>query len=438
MPRYAAIDIGSNSIRMEAAEVVPGQPARVLASEREVTRLGESVFRTGSVGEEALKATCAVLARMAEIHRKLDVVGVRAVATSAIRDSGNQKAFLARASEAVGAPVEIISGREEARLIHLGVESDWPQQARRVLIVDIGGGSAEIVAAEAGRLRESFSKPLGAVRLREIFLKDDPPAPLQLHQMREYIQAKLDTAVRRLGNSGWDRAIATSATASAVASAIARVPRSQRDQIDRLRVPTAQVRKLYLKLAERNLAGRRKITGIGPRRAEIVVPGVAVLLEFLQEFHLPAVYYSRAGVRDGIIADLAARNVGAELSRLTRDQRREVEAMGRRYGVSLDHARKVANISNLLFTALQPCTRCRPAAASSWRPPPTCTTWDISSAIPAITSIPGTWSPTPTWPASPSASGSSSPACAAITASPSPTRCTPRTCRFRRKKGVCC
>ena len=165
------------------------------------------------------------------------------------------------------------------------------QPAKRVLIIDIGGGSAEIIAAEAGRLREAFSKPLGAVRLREIFLRDDPPAPLQLHQMREYIQAKLDAAVRRLGHSGWDRAIATSATASAVASAIARVPRSQRDQIDRLRVPTAQVRKLYLKLAERNLAGRRKITGIGPRRAEIIVPGVAVLLEFLQEFHLPAVYY---------------------------------------------------------------------------------------------------------------------------------------------------
>ena len=110
----------------------------------------------------------------------------------------------------------------------------------------------------------------------------------------------------------------------------------KRDQIDRLRVPTAQVRKLYLKLAERNLAARRKITGIGPRRAEIIVPGVAVLLEFLQEFHLPAVYYSRAGVRDGIIADLAARNVGAELSRLSRDQRREVVDMGRRYGVSLD------------------------------------------------------------------------------------------------------
>src|SRR5438477_927525 len=102
MPRYAAIDIGSNSIRMEAAEVTPGQPVRILASDREVTRLGESVFRTGAVSEEALRQTCMVLSRMADLYRKLDVVGVRAVATSAIRDCRNQREFLARASEAVG------------------------------------------------------------------------------------------------------------------------------------------------------------------------------------------------------------------------------------------------------------------------------------------------------------------------------------------------
>jgi exopolyphosphatase/guanosine-5'-triphosphate,3'-diphosphate pyrophosphatase len=354
MARYAAIDIGSNSVRMEAAEVLPGQPTRILASDREVTRLGESVFRGGAVSEEALKNTCAVLARMSELYHRLDVVGVRAVATSAIRDTRNQKEFLARVSEAISAPVEIISGREEARLIHLGVESSWPQTGKRVIIIDIGGGSAEIIAAEDGHLREAHSKPLGAVRLRESFLKDEPPAARQLHQMHEYIQEKLWSAVRRLGHTGWDRAIATSASASAVASAVARVPRSKRDDIDRLRVTTAQVRHLYQKLAELNLAGRRKITGIGPRRAEIIVPGIAVLLDFLQEFHLPAVYYSRAGVRDGIIADLAARNVGAELSRLSRDQRREVEDMGRRYGVSLERARRVANIASQIFTALQP------------------------------------------------------------------------------------
>jgi exopolyphosphatase / guanosine-5'-triphosphate,3'-diphosphate pyrophosphatase len=102
------------------------------------------------------------------------------------------------------------------------------------------------------------------------------------------------------------------------------------------------------------VAARPKVTGIGPRRAEIIVPGLAVLLEFLVEFQLPALYYSRAGVRDGIIADLAGRNVGAELSRLARDQKAEVEEMCRRYGVSLAHARKVANLTAMLFTALQP------------------------------------------------------------------------------------
>jgi len=347
---------------MEAAEIVPGQPPRVLASDREVTRLGESVFRSGSVSEQALRETCAVLARMAELYRRLEVVGVRAVATSAIRDTRNQRDFLARASEAAGAHVEIISGREEARLIHLGVENSWPQTGKRVLIVDIGGGSAEIIAAEDGRLREAFSKPLGAVRLREIFLKDDPPTPRQLHQMHEYIREKLASTSSRLGQKGWDRAIATSATASAVASAIARLPRNKREEIDRLRISTPQVRQLYAKLSVLNLAGRRKVTGIGPRRAEIIVPGVAVLLNFLEQFQLAAAYYSRAGVRDGIIADLAARNVGAELSRLSRDQRREVEDVSRRFGVSQEHARQVAHISGLLFSALQPLHALPPAS----------------------------------------------------------------------------
>jgi exopolyphosphatase/guanosine-5'-triphosphate,3'-diphosphate pyrophosphatase len=354
VPRYAAIDIGSNSIRMEAAEVISGQPTRILVSDREVTRLGDSVFRTGFVSEEALQSTCRVLARMAEQYRRLDVAGVRAVATSAIRDTRNQAAFLERASEAAGTPVEIISGREEARLIHLGVQSDWPQKEKRVLLLDIGGGSAEVIASYGGHLTEIFSKPLGAVRLNANFLNSDPPDAVQLLQMREFINEKMDDVVRRLGRDGWDRVIATSATAAAAASAVARVPRSKRDQIDRLRVPATEIRRLYANLSVKNLAARRKATGIGPRRAEIIVPGLAVLLRFLEEFRVRAFYYSKAGVRDGIIADLAARNVGAELARLTRDQRREVEDMGRRYHVPLDRARRVGNIAQQLFSALQP------------------------------------------------------------------------------------
>ena len=362
MPLYAAIDIGSNSIRMEAAEVTPGQPARVLASDREVTRLGESVFRSGSVSEEAMRNTCAVLTRMATLYRKLEVAGVRAVATSAIRDSHNQREFLARAAEAAGTPVELISGREEARLIHLGVESSWPQDGKRVLILDVGGGSAEIMAAAEGRLKLAFSRPLGAVRLKEMFLSDDPPSARELRAMTEYIDEKLAGPVRQLGRDSWDRAIATSATAAAVASAVARVPRTKREDIDRLRVASVEVRKLYGKIAALPLAGRKKVTGIGPRRAEIIVPGLAVLAAFLREFRLPALFYSRAGVRDGIIADLAARSVGAELARLAPEQRTEVETMCRRYGVSLSHARKVAEMAQQLFAGLEPLHRLPPAA----------------------------------------------------------------------------
>jgi exopolyphosphatase / guanosine-5'-triphosphate,3'-diphosphate pyrophosphatase len=353
MPRYAAVDIGSNSIRMEVAETLPGSPMRILASDREVTRLGESVFKSGRISEEAAALACTVLARMAARYQALDVAGVRAVATSSVRDARNQATFLERASRAAGTQVEVISGREEARLICLGVQSRWPQPKGNVLLVDIGGGSAEIIAGQDGKLRDAVSKPLGAVRLRELFLANDPPGERELHQMHGYIREKLKGVVQRLDASHWDRAVATSATASAVACAINGIRRVKRGEADRLRASTPQIRRLYEKLIALGLAGRRKITGIGVRRAELIVPGIAVLLDVLEMFGLPSAYYSAAGVRDGIIADLAARGVGGERAQLSADQHREVERMSVRYGVQLKHSRHVAAFARALFGSLQ-------------------------------------------------------------------------------------
>lgn len=353
MLRYAAVDIGSNSTRMLTAEVLPGSPPVPLAADREVTRLGASVFQDGRISPQAIEDTLRVLSRMADTYRKLDVAGVRAVATSAVRDASNAPEFLARASHALGVNVEVISGREEARLIHQGVVSRWPQSDRRVLIVDIGGGSAEIISSEGGTLVDALSKPLGAVRLQEMFLHGDPPAARELHQMREFIDEKVEPAIARMGLR-WDRVIATSATAAAIVSAVNRVSRSRRDQADRLRASTAQIRKLYRKLAELDLAGRRKVAGIGPRRAEIIVAGAGTLLRILERFHVAGMYYSSAGVRDGIIADMASRGVGGERARLSRDQRKEVERISTRFGGSLKHARRVAGFAQFLFAHLQP------------------------------------------------------------------------------------
>ena len=144
------------------------------------------MFRDGRISSEALERELRVLALTAEIYRRLDVAGVRAVATSAVRDASNQAEFLARASAALGTTVELITGREEARLIHQGVIARWPQPAKRVLMVDIGGGSAEIVASEDGRLADAVSRPLGALPLREMFLHEDPPSRRELGTRDRY------------------------------------------------------------------------------------------------------------------------------------------------------------------------------------------------------------------------------------------------------------
>jgi exopolyphosphatase / guanosine-5'-triphosphate,3'-diphosphate pyrophosphatase len=353
MPRYASVDIGSNSVRMEAAEVTPGQPSRILASERQVTRLGASVFRTGRISQDSMDLICGVLGNMAQQYKRLEVNAVRSVATAAVRDASNQQEFIARASAALGTDVEIISGQEEARLIHLGVKSRWPHPKERFLIIDVGGGSAEIILSENERMDKAFSKPLGALRLQELFLRTDPARTADLHRLGEYIEERIGSAVRRLGGTHIDRVVGTSATASAVVCAVNRIPRARRDESDRKRAATTQIRKLYRDISTLDISARQKITGIGPRRAEIIIPGTAVLLHILDALHMPALFYSAAGVRDGIIADLATRGVDRGLSQLSVDQRSVVEEMAEHFGVALRHARKVARLANDLFLGLQ-------------------------------------------------------------------------------------
>lgn len=356
MPRYAAVDIGSNSVRLEVAETVQGAPPRILASEREVTRLGASVFRGGRISQEALEFLTRILTGFAAQFRKLEVDATRAVATSAVRDASNQQEFLARTSAALGVNVEVISGQEEARLIHAGVQMRWPHPRRRVLIVDIGGGSAEIILSNDQRTEVSISKQLGALRLNEVFLRSDPPRDRDLHRMEEYIEGRIATTVRRvqkvLGNSGIDRVIATSATAAAVVCAINRIPRQRRDDADRMRAATSHLRKLYGDLSHSSLLDRQKIVGIGPRRAEIIIPGCAVLLRTLENLRLPALYYSAAGVRDGIIADLTERRVLNQSLELSEERRAVIEDLAQHYSVPLKHGRHTGRTAIELFHAL--------------------------------------------------------------------------------------
>lgn len=353
MPRYAAVDIGSNSLRMMVAEVSSTGELRKLADDRQVTRIGESVFASGAVSEATLDLVLRVLGRMRQAIAPFDVAGMRAVATSAVRGAHNQQQFLRRASDALGVEVEVISGQEEARLIHHGITANPVFAHGRQLLIDIGGGSAEFILNQDRALEGASSKPLGAVRLWRSFLKSDPAAPAELRQLERFIDSKVSEAARELNPGAFDFAIGASATVSAAVCAIHGIPRGQRDSAAGRTVETSEVEALYRRLIPLSLDERRKITGIGPRRAEIIVPGVALLSRALAHFGAKRLVYSDAGVRDGIILDLDARGIGIARLSLTAEQRAVVENAAARFGVDPRRARRTARFSTDLFIGLE-------------------------------------------------------------------------------------
>ena len=153
MPRLAAIDVGSNSIRLLIADVDALGRITPIHEDREVVRLGTGVFRDGRLSGASMSLACRVLARMADATERHHVASVRAVGTSALRDASNRGEFVLNASSILGAPLEVVGGLEEARLVQRGVAAQWPHEHERVLIVDVGGGSAQLILSDRERVR---------------------------------------------------------------------------------------------------------------------------------------------------------------------------------------------------------------------------------------------------------------------------------------------
>ena len=366
MPTFAAIDIGSNSCRLKIAKVVTHQ-LKTLAEDREVTRLGASVFESGLVSPEAMAATLRALKRFQRAVQALGVDQIRVVATSAMRDARNGPAFQAWVKAETGWNMEIISGLEEGRLIHLGVTSTEPGAGGRVLLIDLGGGSCEITLSEHKRIKETISLPLGAVRLTEQFLPTDPAPRDGMARMHQLIARELRRAHRKIQPVRVPLVIATSGTAAALADAFtagnkngkAASQRAGKSASRRIAmagiVPTKSVRKLASKLAKLTLPEREAVPGIGPRRAEIIVAGTQVYSELLESFGLAGFRYSPLGLRDGILAQLLAeQDARANVHREFEHERWEsVLATGRRYGVDPRQAEPVRAHGLQLFRELK-------------------------------------------------------------------------------------
>jgi exopolyphosphatase/guanosine-5'-triphosphate,3'-diphosphate pyrophosphatase len=295
MPTFAAVDIGSNSVRLKISRLVSHRLVEI-QEDREVTRLGESVFRSGFLSPEAIALTVKVLRRFHRAAQKVGADSVRVVATSALRDARNSRAFLEWVRSATGWRVEIISGLEEARLIHLGLTSTMRVNTSPTLMIDLGGGSCELTISNKGHIRETVSLPLGAVRLTNDFLHHDPPRKSELRQLRSLIAREAGRISSRITGLRPKAVIATSGTAEALAKVCHAMYQTKSQRT--MTVNRLQMRRIAKMLARLSLDERRKVPGIGLRRAEIVIAGAAVYSELMERYKLLGFRFSPLGLRD--------------------------------------------------------------------------------------------------------------------------------------------
>jgi exopolyphosphatase/guanosine-5'-triphosphate,3'-diphosphate pyrophosphatase len=363
MPTFAAIDIGSNSCRLKIASISQHK-LKTLAEDREVTRLGESVFQTGDISPEAMAATVSALKRFHKLVQLHVCDKVRVVATSAMRDARNAAAFLEWVKSATGWKVEIISGIEEGRLIHLGVVTHEPGAKGRCLLIDLGGGSCEITLSSGGNIQQMVSLPLGAVRLQQEFLQHDPPLKEDVARLKQYIDRELVRAEKKLGKLNVPLVIATSGTAAALAEAgqavAAKLPLRKTAPKRFVRIKpqlatTEEVRRLADKLVKMTNAQREAVPGIGPKRSEIIIGGAFVYASLLERFSLIGFRYSPLGLRDGMLAQMLAEvDLRAEVHQKIEAERwAGVLAVCKRYNIDQRKAEPVRAHALQLFDGLE-------------------------------------------------------------------------------------
>ena len=353
MPTFAAIDIGSNSVRLKISRLQAGR-LKEIHEDREVTRLGEGVFGGGLLSPEAMTETVRVLRRFHRAMQECGTDSVKVVATAALRDARNSRAFLEWVRSTTGWTVEIISGLEEARLIHLGIISAARVGARSVLLLDLGGGSCEVTLSRDGQLRDTVSLPLGAVRLTGEFLQHDPPRKSELQRLQGFVAREIGRVQDRIKAARVGAVIATSGTAAALVGAASHFVRPAERR--RSTYATCQtIRSIAKQITRLSLEQRRKVPGIGPRRAEIICSGAVVFAELLERCHLPGFRYSALGLRDGILAQMAADyDHSTRSGRAIESERWEsIKRAVEHYRVDLHHALQVRDSALLLFSSLK-------------------------------------------------------------------------------------
>jgi exopolyphosphatase/guanosine-5'-triphosphate,3'-diphosphate pyrophosphatase len=307
--RYAAIDLGTVTSRLLVAEV-GDKGVAPLDRQTTITNMGAGVDATRRIGTEGIERVAAAVSGYVARARELGATSLRAVATSAMRDAANRDEVCA-ALQAAGAPVEVISGEEEARLSYRGTLSGFdclliPPQAQ-ILTVDIGGGSTELTLGDLQGPQRSQSLQMGARRVSERFLaRHDPPLAAEVAEAREYIERGVATFFSA-GECEPYLMIAVAGTATSTVSVRDKMQVYDSRLVHGVRVGAAELDEIYSMLASRTCAERAQVTGLEPGRAPIILGGLLVLQAVLKASGLGGYTVSESDILEGIVLSMAAR-----------------------------------------------------------------------------------------------------------------------------------
>ena len=357
----AAIDIGTNSIHMVIVEIDPTLPAfTVIAKEKDTVRLGDRDPATGKLTPEAIKRSLDTLRRCRDLATSLDASQIIAVATSATREASNGEAFLRQIATELGIVVNLISGQEEARRIYLGVLSGMDFDDQPQIIIDIGGGSTELILADIHEPRFLSSTKVGAVRLSKEFVTTDPISDSELKVLRAYVRGMLERPVdeiwRNLQLNEAPRIIGTSGTIETIACIHAKdelgtVP----EPLNGYEVSRKDIENIVKKLAKMSYEERLNVSGISEKRAEIIVPGAVILLEAMTMLKLDSIMICERALREGMIVDwmLSRGLIGSRLRYQNEVKNRNVLKIAHKYHVDLEYSKRVAEFASDIFDQLQ-------------------------------------------------------------------------------------
>ncbi len=351
--RIAAIDIGTNSLHMIVCRIRPDLSFEVVDREKDMIRLGTGGLDGRQLAEPSMSAAIQTLSKFTRIAASHGVDEIIAAATSAVREAGNGPDFVAAVRRAVGLRVQVISGTEEARLIHRAAAYSAHIGKRTAVVVDIGGGSTEITVGTAERLRTGRSFKLGVIRLTERFVTTDPISDRDRRRLVRHVRRQVGPYLAQISKRRIDRVIGTSGTILSLGALAA--DKRPSDDLRNLRVSAKALSRLTRRLTSHSLAERLQIPDMDPRRADLAPAGALLLEAIIDGLGADEITLCDFALREGLVLDYITRNARhiQTIDRYPDVRRRSVIELGERCNYLAPHAQQVARLALAVFDGLK-------------------------------------------------------------------------------------